>query len=424
VVIDPDGFFAMDRVGWILAVDISRGRRCRAARAKAAARDAPLEDKDLNARTLIRAAGVFLPIVPLVPGAARAQVSIAAKQVYEAAGVVATGIAGVGGFQPPPAGFDAVHAADAELALYGLPPGPSPQTDAEAYGHWQKAMRSLGHPAMGPLEDMHISSRNLMPVGSPVPGPAGKPTTVASANWSGVANSIPGLRAWNSPDSFYLVASEFNVPVAEQAFVRGGYVCDGGWDFAASWNGIDGFSNGDVLQGGSLAAAYCKDGSRKTQYYAWVEWYPSYAILSAFEVNPGDDMFVETWDTSATDGYVFVDDLTQGVFKTAHLTPKRKPYLVGNSAEYIVERPAGSHLYLYPLANYVRNFWARGYADTFGSSEYLPGSTASSAYRLTMVNDQGTENISTLSVAGKYGLFFSDENCALSGGCTSSTIPP
>jgi len=31
-------------------------------------------------------------------------------------------------------------------------------------------------------------------------------------------------------------------------------------------------------------------------YCGWVEWYPSYNILCQFDVNPGDDMFVETWD--------------------------------------------------------------------------------------------------------------------------------
>jgi Peptidase A4 family len=379
----------------------------------------------MNSRKLPRIAATASAFLLLfAPIAARAQIGIAARQAYDAAGVVATGIAGVSSFRGPPAGFDAIHAADAEVALYGLPPRPNEQTDPVAYGHWARAMLRLGRAATAPLTDMHIVSRNLMPVGPPATGAAGGPNTVGSSNWSGVANTVAGLQKWNDETSVYLVASEFNVPVAEQAFVGAGYGCDGKWDLAANWNGIDGFSNTDVLQGGTLSAAYCKDGTQKTQYFAWTEWYPSYAILKAFDVNPGDDMYVETWDTSPTDGYVFVDDLTQGVFKTHHLKPKTKPYLVGNSAEYIVERPAGSHLSLYSLANYVHDYWAGGYAYTFGGTEYVPGSRSPTTFQIIMLNDQGTESISTVSTAGKYGLFFSDANCALGGGCVSSSNSP
>jgi hypothetical protein len=379
----------------------------------------------MKSRTLLRAGVVALSLVLSLPLSGRAQISIAAKLVYQSAAVVPTNIDGITSFPPPPNGFDAVDAADAELALHGLPPRPNGTTDPEALGHWVKAMRMLGQPATGPLVDMHITSRNLMPAGPPVTGRAGRPTMGASYNWSGIANTIPGLTSWNPENSFYMVSSEFSVPVAGQAFAGGGtQLCSGGLALEASWNGIDGFSNGDVLQGGSLSAASCKDGTRKAQYFAWVEWFPSYPILMAFDVNPGDDMYVVTWDTSATDGYVFVDDLTQGVYKTHHLKPKRKPYLVGNSAEYIVERPAGSSLYLYPLANYVHNYWAGSYAYTFGGAEYVPGANSPATFLMTMINDQGTESISTVSAAGQNGLFFSDENCALGGGCTTSTIVP
>jgi hypothetical protein len=383
------------------------------------------EEPAMKSPTLLRVGVVALSIVLFFPVSGRAQIGIAAKLVYQSAAVVPTNIDGITGFRPPPNGFDAVEAADAELALHGLPPRPNAEADPEAFGHWVKAMRMLGQPATGPLVDMHITSRNLIPAGPPVTGAAGRATIDASYNWSGIANTIPGLTSWNRENSFYFVASEFNVPVAEQAFASGGtQVCSGGLDLVANWNGIDGFSNGDVLQGGSLSAASCKDGARQTQYFAWVEWFPSYPILMAFAVNPGDDMYVATWDTSATDGYVFVDDLTQGVYKTHHLKPKRKPYLVGGSAEYIVERPAGGAAYLYPLTNYVHDYWAGGYAYTFGGAEYVPGANSSATFLITMINDQGTENISTVSTAGRNGLFFSDENCALGGGCTSSTIVP
>jgi hypothetical protein len=375
-------------------------------------------------RSTVLAAALAVPFCAAALSAA-AQLSIAAKQVYQAAHVVPTNIAGVTTFRPPPRGFDAVHAGDTELALHGLPPRPDQRTDPAAYAAWARAMGRLGNQATGPLRDMHVTSRNARHVGAPLSGPAGTPSTISFSNWSGIVNTIPGLTSWDSQKSFSYVVSEFNVPVAEQAFASGGgYVCDGGWDLEVSWNGIDGFSNGDVLQGGSYSGAYCSAGSTSTYYCGWVEWFPSYPILCEFNVNPGDDMFVETWDTSSTNGYVFVDDLTQGVYQTVNLQPQTTPYLVGNSAEYIVERPCCLNGNNYPLANYVQDYWVNSYAYTFARSasgkptNEFPGSVAFSTYIATMVNDQNSENISSVSAAGKYGLFFFDENCAYSGGCT------
>ncbi len=366
-------------------------------------------------------------LIPFCAGAipASAQISIAAKQVYESSHVVPTNIPGVTTFRVPPKGFDAIHAADPELAVYGLPPRPDAQSEPDAYAKWAKAMSHLGKQATGPIKDMHVTSRNARLVGPLTASPAGTPSTSTSGNWSGIANTVPGLTSWDPNKSFDYVISEFNVPVAQQAFASGGgYVCDGGWDWEVSWNGIDGFLNGDVLQGGSSSAAYCSGGTRSTSYCAWVEWYPSYNILCQFGVNSGDDMYVETYDTSPTNGYVFVDDLTLGLYATVHLQPTTTPYLVGNSAEYIVERPCCRGGLGYPLANYIRDYWADSYAYTFAraasgkATTEVPGSQASSTYLISMVNDQGTDTISTASAAGKNGLVFSIEGCAYLPGCT------
>ena len=375
-------------------------------------------------RSAALAAAVVIPFCAAgIP--ASAQISLAAKQVYESAHVVPTNIPGITTFRAPPRGFDAVHAADTELALYGLPPRPDPQNDPDSYAKWQRAMSRLGRPATGPLKDMHVTSRNARLVRPAIAGPAGTPSTSTSGNWSGIVNTVPGLTAWNSKKSFYYVVSEFNVPVAEQAFASGGgYVCDGNWDLEVSWNGIDGFGNGDVLQGGSYSGAYCNGGSNSTYYCGWVEWFPSYNIICEFAVNPGDDIYVETYDTSSTNGYVFIDDLTLGISQSVNLQPTTTPYLVGNTAEYIVERPCCLNGNYYPLANYVKDYWADSYAYTFARSASgkptteVPGSLASSTYLVTMVDDSGANDISAPLAQGKYGIAFNDEGCANFLGCT------
>jgi Peptidase A4 family len=366
-------------------------------------------------------------IILVLPVSGRAQLSLAAKQVYESAAVVPTNIDGITTFRSPPKGFDAVHAADTELALFGLPPRPDSGTDPLPYERWVRAMSGLGRRATAPLEAMRIYSRNAMPVGAPTIGAAGKPSKAYTGNWSGIANTIPGLMRWNSEKSWYFVNAEFNVPVAEQAFATGGGFVSSCHQVAElSWAGIDGFFNSPVLQGGTQSEAYCKDGVPKTEYYAWVSWPPSYPnLVPVFPVNPGDDIFVTTFDTSPTDGYVAVVDLTQNVSKQVHLKWKVGPHLVGNSAEYIVERPGGcpAEGAFCELANYVQTNWADSWASTFerGLSRNpvgFPGSTSPSTYLITMYWERLIQNISTAAAAGKYGLVFSDENCAFIGGCT------
>ncbi len=346
-------------------------------------------------------------------GTATAQSNAAA--VYESSHTVATAIKGVTSFAAPPAGFDPLAASDRELAVYGLPPRPDPTVDAANFARWAKAMTAPTRRSTVPLTATDLKSTDMKAVGSPQAS-AGAATAATSTNWSGVVNTVPLLKVWNAKKSIYYVISDFNVPVAQQAF---GGTCDGGWDLEVSWNGIDGWSTGEVLQGGSLSGASCSAGVTTTNYFAWVEWYPSYSIMSAFPVNPGDDLFVETWNTSPTNGYVYVEDLTQGVSGTYHLTPTVTPYLVGNSADFIVERPCCLNGKYYPLSNYVQTFWAQSYAYPFTGAQLYPGSTATSTYVITMLDDSGTFAISSpVEIAPKYQIFFEDAACASSGGCT------
>jgi len=341
--------------------------------------------------------------------------------IYEAASTRETNIAGVHTFEAPPYGFNALSAGDEELAVYGFPPRPSPQADPAGFAHWAKAMTASRTRWSGELKPTSFYSRPARMV----PAPAGTPITAApktgaSLNWSGFINTNT-LKKYNTKTSFYYVLSEFNVPVVNQP----ANTCDGGWDLESSWNGIDGFQDqGALLQGGSLSGAYCRGNTRSWLYYAWVEWFPAYAALEEFTVNPGDDLFVETWDTSATQGYVYLADLTTGIYGTYGLTPNGGAGLIGNSAEYVVERPCCQGTNFYPLANYVLDFWAGSYAVNFNqynngtAPTFYPGSTAATNYLIDMIDDKDTQVISAPTAQGKYGILFDASGCATSGGCT------
>ena len=346
--------------------------------------------------------------------------------VYDASATIETNIVGVRTFHTPPQGFNPLNASDSELASYGFPPRPSKDADPKNYDKWARAMTAAKVRWNGALRDMGAYSMSGKLAKAPEgAAPATDATSAAPGtryytNWSGIANTNK-LTKWNKNTSFYYVISSFNVPVAQPPFGT----CDGGYDWEVSWNGIDGFSNGDVLQGGSSSQEHCSGGVVNTYYCGWVEWYPSYPILCEFGVNPGDDFYVETYDPSGgySNGYVFIEDettLTYGTYTLSYITG---PALVGNSAEYIVERPGYSGG-LYPLANYVEDFWANSYAVDFTQYNrglpitYYPGSTATSTYLINMVDDFDTQVISIPAAQGKYGLFFYDTGCAYTGGCT------
>lgn len=340
--------------------------------------------------------------------------------VYESSATIPTNIRGISTFSAPPEHFNPLTASDLELAAYGFPPRPSAQTDPDRYSQWERAMKAAKIRWNGNLRDMGAYSTAAKIVKNP--GEAAASATPATTfNWSGIVNTNK-LGRWNPNNSVYFVISSFNVPVVQPPFGT----CDGGYDWEVSWNGIDGWNSGDVLQGGSSSQEFCSGGSFFTNYCGWVEWYPSYPILCEFGVNPGDDFYVESYSPSGgfNEGFVFIEDETTLTYGTYGLGYVSGPPLVGNSAEYIVERPCCRSGNFYPLANYVWNFWADSEGFDFYHynhglpTQYLPGSTATSTFVVSMVDDLNTQVISVPAAQGKTGMFVYATGCAYTGGCT------
>ncbi len=375
----------------------------------------------------------------------------AVRAMYQSAASIPTNMAGIRTYAEPPAGFNALTASDLTLASYGIPPRPDRTSDPAGYAKWAKVMTSGAKRWNGELKPGQFHSTPMKPANAP-PGNAAavSPSNGAqigySYNWSGVVNTNT-LKKYNAKTSFYFVFSEFNVPWAQQAFATnggpdglgsGGNICDGGYDIVAIWNGLDGFTGnggGDVLQGGTASEYYCKGSSTAQYYFTWIEWYPA-GSAAAYNVNPGDDIYVETWNTSDTQGNVSLFDLTLQTYATYALTAPSGTTLVGNSAEFIVERPCcrkvSGKSYFYPLANYIADFWDYSGDYTFKGVLNDPGSTATTTWVVNMINDANTQVISVPNavtnwnigqgltgsgMAGKFSIFFQDENCAYIGGC-------
>ncbi len=193
--------------------------------------------------------------------------------------------------------------------------------------------------------------------------------TVGSTNWSGVVNLSQAAK-FNETTSFQYVFAEFVVPVANQAYGA----CTGGWDYSSSWAGIDGWGSNDVLQAGTESDAYCNNGTRATFYAAWVEWYPYGSVqISTLPVAPGDDVYVAVWNTSATQGHVYFVNYTTNQAVEGTLTPPPGTALVGNSVEWVVERPGvnGSIASVGQIP--VADYFSACEATTWGGTTVDPG---------------------------------------------------
>ena len=323
---------------------------------------------------------------------------------------------GITAVPPPPPGFDPTTASAEETARYKIPPAPDAKTSPQGYAAWAAAVTPTARRQSPVITKTNISNGPMRGAGGATPISSNAMTTTNS-HWSGSA----AVNIAN-PNDVEAIQMYFVVPEAQQAFGA----CDGGWDYTVVWPGIDGFSNNDVLQGGVLTEAYCNGGTKSTYYSAWIEWYPNnLSTVSSPAITPGDYLYVEVWNTSPTQGYVFFHDYTSNVTATYALTAPSGTTLQGNSVEWIVERPSvGGGLAT--LTNYVDVPQSYGIAWDYNASSktyYFPNlsPTVGTLYYITMFDNNGN-NISTGYGGAYFSLLFEDYGSAC--GASVTKAPP
>lgn len=311
--------------------------------------------------------------------------------------IIPTNLAGVTAAANPPEWFNPLTASDEEVITFGLPPRPDATAHPEAYKSWQRAMAASKQSI---VPELHLTNvfHGPMQLARELNSP------VNSQNWSAVVVKSSAT-SYNTSTSFYYVLADYVVPVASQAYGQ----CTGGWDYSASWVGIDGVSTNDLFQAGTESDAYCSGTTKSSNYYAWYEWVPNNPNLAMqiknFPISPGDDIYVQVWNTSATQGWVYIVNYNTNQSVNLSIPAPSGTKLVGNSAEWVVERPTLQNGSYGTLTNYIWEYFSSAMASTIGDTTYAPSSASAILY--TMYS--GSSAISYPTILGTSAIQFQNE---------------
>jgi hypothetical protein len=271
-----------------------------------------------------------------------------------AACLIAGSALGARTFPAPPAGFNPLAASDAALRTYGFPPRPDPFRARKHYAAWSHLVAGAKIPIVPHLRTLPVRHRPMIPATPNTASVVTHPSQTYSTNWAGLA--LLGPATSFGTNSFYAMWGQWNVPIGEQQY----NTCTGGTEYSATWVGMDGSpgKSSDVVQAGTESDAYCAGGVTYPNYYAWYEWYPAYTQqIDNFPISPGQDISVEVTVSGPTSAAIFMTNQTTNQFVAIGFDAPAGTNFVGNSAEWVVERPEINNK-LGTLANYVTQFIA------------------------------------------------------------------
>ena len=246
---------------------------------------------------------------------------------------IPTNLPGVFEIPAPPADFDYIHATDAQLAAYAVPPRPNPDRDRKSYAAWKRAM--LMHPTRvtGPVRIIPGSAGHASGISSRInkklDGTIEKAAT--SPNWSGEIDYLPNVHSFDSKASFTSVNANLYAPAANWVANN----C-GNHEDVLTWVGIDGwYAVNALVQAGAGTSVYCSPKPSVT--FTWAEFLPYGLGYLPLAAAPGDEIYVHVWANSATSGFAYVQNYSSNQAVQVTLSAPTGAQLVGNTAEFITE---------------------------------------------------------------------------------------
>ena len=280
---------------------------------------------------------------------------------------------------------------------------------------WQQAMTGLSNRPAPYLRQTNVYNGPAQGVGQASPyvstnknnGVTNNILTTTSSNWSGTAVYNAG-----NPFKTATIIGMFVVPTAHQAFGS----CTGGWDYSSQWPGIDGYSSATsyrlVWKSMPIAAVAqpqvtTRRGSNGTRM-------PRHGSASP-AIHPGDLIYIEVWNVSPTLGYAYFYNYSTLQSAEYNLTAPSGTTLVGNSVEWIVERP-GVNGGLATLTNYINvpGSYGTAWNNTAKSPTYYwqgGNPAAGTLYDISML-DNSNKGISSAVIENTDFLWFQDYGSA------------
>ena len=271
-------------------------------------------------------------------------------------------------FPSPPRGFDPRKASDKILEKHGFPHRPDPKAQPIAHAVWDRVL-SRPLKIVKPTFEIVDAPRRARPR-----RPNQKDMDWSTSNWSG-AVSMPASGAKFTMIAASWIVPSVVVPPTGAALPPATYT-------ASVWVGID---DSDLLQAGTACQIDVgADGVPQPTYFAWFEWLPyNYVKLPSIPVGPGDEIHVAIIGSNTT-GSVYFANLTRNTATSFSVDPPPGTSLLGNYAEWILERYAGD------LADFravffhdVVAFEATGTGATFRKTEVQPSAASSTPVRMT-----------------------------------------
>jgi hypothetical protein len=276
-------------------------------------------------------------------------------------------------FPVPPAGFDPLHASDAQLAEYGFQA--RPPSDSVAYASWAETMSSYRS--------------------TPVPAIALGPTishpnqhAAASTPFDGFVNGSWGgwIANWGAGTTHYVATEmDFTEPSVSSTSCS--------VSSEAAWTGLGGYNTVKLVQDGvevpTNATSLCS--SKASGYCAWYEYLNDGnnhgpTIMSNVTIHSGDNMHLYTVYSSALGRINFyVADNTTGTSQSVIINNVGTTYYDDSSGDFIGAEPYGGT----PLKHFstfsTRNSYAENTAGTWTTI-----SSARYPTKATLVNGFGT----------------------------------
>ncbi len=231
-------------------------------------------------------------------------------------------------YELPPPEFNPLTATPRLLLHHGFPTRPDAKAEPKLREMWDAALsrpRTWITPVFREVQGKSHGPA-LKPGSTRAKVSASKAIANAtSSNWSGSVAFAPAKR------TFGWVAGQWTVP-NPHAPAFGIY-------YASEWVGIDGWGSNDVLQAGTETEIVDVIITSR-QVYAWWDWFPSGEVaITNFAVSAGDIMYCLICVNSTTTATVYLTNQSSGVSTSFSITAPKGTTLVGNSAEWVVERP-------------------------------------------------------------------------------------